>query len=351
MSRFFSSKYDAMTPYTPGEQPQDKVYTKLNTNESPFPPVEEVMDDVRAKTRSLHLYCDPNCVELRKTIAGIYNISPDEVVFTNGSDDALNFCFMAFCDEKHPAVFADITYGFYPVFANLNFVPYTEIPLEDDLTIDIAKYFHANGTIFIANPNAPTGIALTTDQIEQILQNNPDNIVVVDEAYVDFGADSMIPFINKYNNLIVIQTFSKFRSFAGGRLGYAVACKELINDLNTIRYSTNPYNINSLTMAAGIATLEHNDACIAHSKVIQENRAYTVAKLKELGFEMTESKANFIFARSDRIGGEELYLKLKDKGVLIRHLSVERIRDYNRITIGSREQMDTLIEKIKEILG
>ena len=351
MSRFFSSKYDSLKPYTPGEQPRDMKYVKLNTNESPFPPSAKAKEMAVKALEKLQLYSDPECSELVKTIADVYGISTDEVLFSNGSDEILFFAFMAFCDVEHPAVFPDITYGFYPVFAEINNIPYREIPLKDDFTVDIDDYNNAEGTIFIANPNAPTGIALPACRIEQMLVSNPGKVVVVDEAYVDFGAESCVPLIHKYDNLLVIQTFSKSRSMAGARLGFAVGCRELIRDLNTIKYSFNPYNVNSITMAAGIGALLDEEYMKANCRIIMENREYTADQLREMGFTMTDSSSNFIFVTHPDISGEELYLKLKSRGVLIRHFTKPRICEYNRITIGTREQMDVLIGNIRAILG
>lgn len=297
MSRFFSEKYNSLEAYTPGEQPRDMQYTKLNTNESPFPPSEKAIAYAAEAAGRLQLYCDPECTALTREFASLYGIGTDEVIFTNGSDDALNFAFMAFCDERHPAAFPDITYGFYPVFAELNGVPYTEIPLRDDLTIDAEDYCGIHKTIFIANPNALTGIALSLNEIERILQTNPDNVVIVDEAYVDFGAQSAVGLIRQYDNLLVTQTFSKSRSLAGGRLGMAIGNQGLIRDLNTIKYSTNPYNINTMTQAAGVGTLLDDDYTRQNCAVIAENRAYLTAELEKLGFVHTPSSANFVFAK------------------------------------------------------
>lgn len=350
MSRFFSQKYSNLEAYTPGEQPKDMQYVKLNTNESPFPPSEKAMAYAAQAAERLQLYCDPECTKLVGEFSKLYGIGTEQVIFTNGSDDVLNFCFMAFCDEQHPAAFPDITYGFYPVFAELNHIPYSEIPLREDFTINIADYCGIGRTIFIANPNAPTGIALTLDEIERILRSNPDNVVVIDEAYVDFGAQSAVGLIEKYENLIVTQTFSKSRSLAGGRLGMAIGNSSLIRDLNTIKYSTNPYNINSMTQAAGIGTLLDDAYCRRNCETIAENRAYLTDRLEKLGFVHTPSVSNFVFAKHPDLDGEKLYLELKKRGVLIRHFTKARIRDYNRITVGTREQLDILLDKIKEIM-
>ena len=350
MSRFFSSKYAALTPYTPGEQPRDMVYTKLNTNESPFPPSPKAQAMAKAAAESLQLYSDPTCKALVDAAAARFGIAPDEILFTNGSDDTLNFAFMAFCDETHPVVFPEISYGFYPVFAKLNHIPYETIPLQDDFTICPEDYIGLNKTIVIANPNAPTGCCLSLAQIESIVAGNPNSIVIIDEAYVDFGGESAIRLIHKYDNLLVIQTFSKSRSLAGGRLGYGIGCKSLIQDLNTIKYSTNPYCINRMTMAAGIGALEDEEYFRANCAAIIENRTWAANALKSLGFELTDSKTNFLFARHPGIPGKELYLTLKERGVLVRHFDTPKLTDYNRITVGSMAQMQILIDTIQSIL-
>ena len=350
MSRFFNQKYSSLEPYTPGEQPQDMQYIKLNTNESPFDVPEGVVRAAEAAAKRLRLYPDPTCASLIKKLAEVTGLKEEQLLINNGSDEGLYFSFLAFCGEDSPAAFPDITYGFYPVFAQFCGVPYTEIPLKEDFSVDVGDYTGINKNIFIANPNAPTGMALKPSDIERILGSNPDNIVLVDEAYVDFGAESCLSLVNEYDNLIVTQTFSKSRSLAGARLGFAAASPEIIQDLNTVRFSTNPYNINAMTLAAGTASLDAQEYMKANCLKIQENRAYTVDALKALGFQVTDSYANFIFARHPGTDGKELYLTLKANGILVRHFDKPRIRDFIRITIGTREQMEALISKIKEIL-
>ncbi len=350
MSRFFSEKYATLVPYVPGEQPKERKYIKLNTNESPFPPSPKAVKYAAEAAESLQLYSDPECRTLLPKMAEFYGVSTREVLLTNGSDEILNFAFMAFCDDKTPAAFADITYGFYKVFAALNHIPYTEIPLRADFTVDITDYFGLGKTIFIANPNAPTGIALTRAEIEQILQQNPDNVVVVDEAYVDFGAESCVPLVHKYKNLLVTQTFSKSRSLAGGRLGFGIACEELIQDLNTIKYSTNPYNVNSMTMAAGVGTMEDGEYTRKNCETVMENRAYLVDELKKMNFTLTDSKTNFVFAAHPAVSGERIYTALREKGILVRHFTAAKIANYNRITIGTRAEMEALVAALREIL-
>ncbi len=350
MSVYFSRRFSALKPYVPGEQPQDRQYLKLNTNENPYPPTESAAAWAREHLRPCNLYSDPDNLSLRAALAAQLKLDPDEVIVANGSDEVLNWAFMAFCDERTPANFADLTYGFYPVFADVNRVPWAEIPLREDYTLCPEDYCGLEGTVFIANPNAPTGMALKPADIERVLQANSGHVVVVDEAYVDFGAESCVPLIREYDNLLVTQTFSKSRSMAGARLGIGIANPELIRDLKTVQFSTNPYNIDSVTMAAGTACVENDEYNMENCRRIIETREWARQKFEELGFEVTPSRTNFLFARHPEISGEDLYLKLKEQGVLIRHFSVERIRDYNRITIGTREDMETVIEKISRIL-
>ncbi len=350
MSRYFSENYASLTPYTPGEQPQDKQYIKLNTNESPFPPSAGVRAALADEADSLRLYSDPECVALRQTLADVYGVKPAQVLMTNGSDEVLNFAFMAFADAAHPLVFPNITYGFYPVFAELNHIPYEEIPLKADFSIDYRDYCGVGKTVVIANPNAPTGLCLSLDEIEEIVRSNPDNVVIVDEAYVDFGADSAVALVDKYDNLLVTQTFSKSRSMAGARLGFGIGNEALIADLNTIKYSTNPYNVNRLTAAAGVAALRENAYYMDNCRTIADNRDWTTAALRARGFTVLDSKANFLFASSPKIGGQALYAALKDRGILVRHFNKDLIAAYVRITIGTKEQMQALIDTIDTIL-
>lgn len=351
MSRFFSSKYSSLEAYTPGEQPKDMKYIKLNTNESPFPPSPKVIEYAKEESGRLNLYSDPESRVLTQKAADLFGVKYENVLMTNGSDEILNFAFMAFCDEKKGIAFPSISYGFYPVFAELNHIPYKEIPLKEDFSIDVDDYCDIGMNIVIANPNAPTGLALTAEEIEKIVTSNRDSVVIIDEAYVDFGAQSVVELTKNYDNLLVTQTFSKSRSLAGARLGFGIGNEALIADLNTIKYSTNPYNVNRMTSAAGIAAIEDNDYYMNNCRTIAENREYTKAELSKLGFETLNSKSNFIFTRTDKIGGEELYLTLKKMGILVRHFTKPIISDYVRITIGTKEQMDALLTATKEILG
>ena len=349
MSKFISKKYDSLKEYTPGEQPQDKKYIKLNTNESPFPPSDIVIECVNAEAvKNLKLYSDPESKVLKEELAKNYGVKAENVFVSNGSDEILNFAFMAY--GENGAVFNDITYGFYKVFADLYNIEPNIIPLNEDFTVPYEKFLNLNKFIVIANPNAPTGISLDIDKIEEIIKTNQESVVLIDEAYVDFGGTTVLPLLEKYNNLLIVRTYSKSRSMAGARLGYAFASKEIISDLEKIKYSTNPYNVNRLTQIAGIASLMDNEYYMNNCKTIIANRECTVKELEILGFNVLPSDANFIFAKHDKISGEELYLKLKDKGILVRHFTSERIKDFNRITIGTLDEMYALVKAISEIL-
>ena len=349
MTKFFSERLKELVPYTPGEQPKNGEYVKLNTNESPFgisPKGKEMATDA---LKRLQLYPDPEYTALREKAAEVFGVDKDEIVVGNGSDEILDLAFKAFCDDERHAVFADITYGFYNVFAKQNGIKFREIPLKDDYTIDLDEY-NGNDTVFLANPNAPTGICKDVEEIERFLAKNKNRVVVVDEAYVDFGGKSCLPLIKKYDNLLVCQTFSKSRSMAGGRLGFGFGNGELIKDLNTVRYSINPYNVNGVTAAAGVGILTDEEYTKKNCETIIKNREFTVKELEKLGFETLESKANFVFTKNKTISGKELYEKLKERRILVRYFDKERLRDYNRVTIGSREQMETLLAAVKEIL-
>lgn len=350
MSNFLSKKYKDLLPYVPGEQPKERQYVKLNTNESPFLPSRLARKLVKSESKKLMLYSDPDLKDLTALLAKEYGVSPKNVIVSNGSDEVLNFAFMAYCDKDTPAIFPDITYGFYEVFAQINNVPFIKIPLKEDFSVAVEDYFNVNGTVFIANPNAPTGILLPLEKIEELLKSNPNRIVVIDEAYVDFGGESAVPLTKKYKNLIVTQTFSKSRSMAGARLGFAIADEGVITDLVSMKYSTNPYNVNRMTAVAGIGALTDKKYFENNCQKIINNRFFTETELKKLAFTMTNSKANFIFAKHSDISGKELYEKLKEQGVLVRYFNKPRISDYIRVTIGDKKQMQAFIDAVKFIL-
>lgn len=351
MSRYLKPQLRGMEAYTPGEQPQDMQYIKLNTNESPFPPSPGVAAAVAGETGRLCLYPAPGSTPLRRALAAQYGVAAENVIVGNGSDEILNFCFQAFFAPGQPLRFPSITYGFYKVFADLYGLTYTEVPLKGDFSVDPADYRGQNAHIVLANPNAPTGIELPREHIEEIIKSNPEHIVVVDEAYVDFGGRSCAELIRTYKNLIVVMTFSKSRSLAGARVGFALADAALIRDLQTVQYATNPYNVNRLSQAAALAAVREADYYRQNCAVIVQNRAYVTERLERLGFRVLPSKTNFVFAESKSISGGALYAGLKQRGVLVRHFNRPPIENFVRITVGTREQLDVLLEKIQELLG
>ena len=349
MSRFLNQQYQSLEAYTPGEQPRDQQYIKLNTNESPYPPAPSVVEAMTAEqVELLRLYSDPTAKNLKEKLAGLYGVKPENVFVSNGSDEVLNFSFMAFGGGG--VVFPDISYGFYEVYAELYGINAEKIPLEADFSVDYQKYCGKNKMVVIANPNAPTGMTIPVWQIEEIVKTNPDAVVLIDEAYVDFGGETCLPLVKTYDNLLVTRTFSKSRCLAGGRLGYAFASPEIIADLEKIKYSTNPYNINRLTLLLGEKTVDAEDYYQDKCAQIQKTRAWTVEQLEGLDFTVLPSRANFIFVKSDKIDGGELYRKLKEKGILVRHFTNPRICQYNRVTIGTQAQMQTLVNTVKEVL-
>lgn len=349
MSRFLNDKYAGLTAYTPGEQPRDRQYIKLNTNESPYPPAPAVLSALGVEEMAdLRLYSDPEGTVLRKKLAWLYKVKPNQVFLANGSDDILSFAFMAFGADG--AVFPSLTYSFYPVFADLHQVPYETVPLREDFSIDPAALAGRGKLTVVANPNAPTGIALPLDQVEAIVASNPDHVVVVDEAYVDFGADSAVPLLQKYDNLLVVMTYSKSRSMAGARLGFALGSRGLIEDLEKLKYSTNPYNVNRLTLKLGAAAVDSDGYFREKAREIMATRERTARALRALGFTLPDSQANFLFVAHPKVAGETLYRKCKEKGVLIRHFSDPAIAAYNRVTIGTPAEMEAFLAVVQTIL-
>ena len=349
MSTFLNPNIEAMTAYVPGEQPRDKAYIKLNTNENPYPPAPSVVAAMNAgEVEDLRLYSDPTAKVLKEKLAKLYGLKPENVYVGNGSDEVLYFLFRAY--GQRGAAFPDISYGFYSVFAEICGIPATVIPLESDFTIDPEKYHGLDRLIVIANPNAPTGLSLSLDQIEGILKTNPNAVVAIDEAYVDFGGESAFQLMAKYENLMVVRTFSKSRSMAGARLGYALGPAALIADLEKIKYSVNPYNVNRLTLRLGEATVDAEPYYQEKCAAIIRTREETAQKLKDLGFTVLPSRTNFLFLKSDKIGGRELYEKLKDRGILVRHFGNPRIADYIRLTIGTDGQMALCLDALRAIL-
>lgn len=350
MSRFLNTKYADLEAYTPGEQPRDKQYIKLNTNESPYPPSPQVLAALTGQDlEDLRLYSDPEGTALREKLASLYGCQPGNVFLSNGSDDILNFAFMAFAQDG--AVFPGLTYSFYPVFADLHKVPYATVPLKEDFTVDVEGLCGTGKFTVLANPNAPTGIALPLSEVEKILASNPDRVVVIDEAYVDFGGESAAGLIDQYDNLLVVMTYSKSRSMAGARLGFALASRPIIQDLEKIKYSTNPYNVNRLTLKLGEAAVDSDAYFRDNAKKIMATREKTTKALRALGFTLPDSKSNFLFVKKEGLDGGLLYQKLKDRGILIRHFSDPRIAQYNRVTVGTDEEMEAFLEAVKAVMA
>jgi len=350
MNKFLSDSCNNLKPYTPGEQPQDKKYIKLNTNENPYPPSKRVLQGLKkAIDDSLKLYPEPESDFLRNKIASYYNVKLENIFLGNGSDEILAFAFMAFYQNKE-IMFPEITYSFYPVYANLFNCKVTKVKM-DNLKVDTPKFYNQDKGIIIANPNAPTGEFISLDVIEKIIATNKEKVVLIDEAYIDFGGESAIKLISKYDNVVVVQTFSKSRSLAGIRLGMAFGSKEIINGLNIVKNSFNSYPINMITQRGAYKSFEDDKYFKAMCNKIIETREESIFLLKEIGLNILPSKANFIFASSDVIDGKQLYLKLKNKGILVRHFDLPIIANYVRITIGTKKQMKQLIDAIKSILN
>ena len=350
MSRFLSGALRQLVPYVPGEQPHQRRYIKLNTNESPYPPAPGVLRAVGVEAADLRLYPDPEARELKAALAARHHVGPENIFVGNGSDEVLNFAFLAFASDGRGAAFADITYGFYPVFCSLYHIPTRIVPLRENFTLDPEDYYGLGRTIVLANPNAPTGLALSRAQVEEIVKANQDSVVIVDEAYVDFGGESCVELTRRHGNLLVVQTFSKSRSLAGARLGFAVGNRELIADLETIKFSTNPYNVNRLTLRAGaeaLAEQRYYDKCC---QAIMETRDRTAEQLRGMGFTVLPSRTNFLFVCREGLDGAAIYRGLKDRGVLVRHFDQARIQNFVRVTVGTPEQMNIFLEKLRELL-
>ena len=398
MSRFLSKASESLLPYTPGEQPQGRKFIKLNTNECPYPPSPKVAEAILAgyeeiaagcgtagaadmaeqaetagcgcnagateagkmaekaarvmppELANLRLYSDPEERVLIEAIADHYGVGTNQVIAGNGSDEILGFAFRAFCDQNAPLQFADLTYGFYPALCGLYGIPFKAVPLEEDFTLNIEPYKNCGNNVIIANPNAPTGMSLPLSAIEEVAASNPDRVVMVDEAYVDFGGESCVSLLPKYENLVIIQTFSKSRSLAGARVGFAIANPELIADMNRIKYSFNPYNVNRLSILAGAAAMHDWDYTKECTGRICKTREKTTEALRALGFTVLDSKTNFIFAKSGDMPGKVYFDGLREAGILVRRWDSERIKDYVRISIGSEEEMETFVEETKKLV-
>lgn len=350
MSQYFSELIRSLEPYVPGEQPRDKKYIKLNTNENPYPPAPEVLKAMTDSANDdLRLYPDPECEDLSQTAADYYHLKKEQVFIGNGSDEVLAFCFGAFFSGKK-IIFPEPTYSFYPVYANLFDVQYDEIPLTNDFEITVEDYFSKNEGIIIPNPNAPTGKFLEIHDIEKIIRKNSECVVIVDEAYIDFGGQSCVGMIDRYPNLIVVHTLSKSRSLAGLRVGFAFGHKALIEGLNRIKNSFNSYTIDRLAQAGAIESLKAEKYFQDTKNKIINTRERTVERLSKLGFDIVESKANFIFISHKKIEAAILFNRLKENGILVRYFNKPKINHYLRVSIGTDQEMDAFIETINKII-
>lgn len=349
MNKFVSNRLSKLVPYVPGEQPQDKKYIKLNTNESPFPPTPLIKDMIEGEVDDLRLYSDPESKILVSTLAKYYGLKDENVFVANGSDELLAFAFMVYCGKDKGIAFPNITYGFYEVYADLYGITPSIFPLKSDFSIDVNDYINVKKNVIIANPNAQTGLALPLSDIEKIVKSNRDYAVIIDEAYVDFGAETALPLLTKYDNLLIIRTMSKSRSLAGMRIGYALGSKALIDALQLVKYSFNSYNVDRLGNKIGALGVLDEDYFQKCTREIIRVREEAKAALRELGLTVTDSKANFFLARDNRLSGKELYTGLREKGILVRYFANSLISDYVRISIGNENQMKALVQAIKEL--
>lgn len=352
MSNFWSEVTKGTDPYVPGEQPQQQNIIKLNTNENPYPPSLKVLEAIREGVNdSLRLYPNPTADELRSTAAKIMGLLPGQVFAGNGSDEILAFAFQAFFNPGEQIFFPDITYSFYPVYAKLYSLIYKTIPLNKDFSIPVEQFFNSPGGVIFPNPNAPTGLGLSRNEVEQIVVNNPTKVVIVDEAYIDFGGQSVVGLIGKYDNLLVIQTFSKSRSLAGLRIGFAFGQEHLIEGLNRIKNSFNSYTLDRLALKGAQAAFEDVEYFEKIKKKIIRTRERVTTDLEELDFYVIHSQANFLFIKHPNLVSAQVYEEFKRKGIYVRYFNLPRISDFIRLTIGKDEEMDIFLTEISELLG
>ncbi|NGM80837.1 histidinol-phosphate transaminase [Paenibacillus sp. 7124] len=351
MSKYWSETVKGITPYVPGEQPGARKVIKLNTNENPYPPSDQVLEAMKAAvSERLKLYPDPECKGLRQAAADYYELPLDYIFAGNGSDEILAFCFKAFFNPGETILFPDITYSFYEVYARLFEISYEKIPLDEHFDIPLESFFGPNGGVLLANPNAPTGKFTPVDRIRQILEHNPDKVVIIDEAYIDFGGESCVPLIPDYPNLLVVHTFSKSRSLAGLRIGLALGQSELIEGLNRVKNSINSYTLDAVAQVGGEQSLRDTAAFERNVRRIVETREHTVKSLRELQFEVIDSRANFIFATHPGIPAAELFDALRQRDIIVRYFAKPRIDNYLRISIGTDEEMEALCRALEDIV-
>ena len=351
MKELWSKRARELTPYVPGEQPRQEQLIKLNTNENPYPPSAMALAAIReAANDTLRLYPDPECRSLREVLAETYGLNTDQIFVGNGSDEVLALCFQAFFDPERTILFPDITYSFYTVYADLYGLKYRQIPLDQHFAVPLAPFLEQNGGVVIANPNAPTGLALSLSGIQAVLEGNPASVVVVDEAYVDFGARSAIELVDRYPNLVVVQTLSKSRALAGLRVGFAFAHQNLIAALNSVKNSFNSYTLDRLALAGAEGALRDRQYLQATAAKICHTRDSTAERLKAMGFQVIDSSANFLFASHPHTAAKTLLDGLRQKGILVRWWDKPRISNYLRITIGTDQEMDALCHALAQLL-
>jgi len=351
MSRYWSAAVRGLTPYLPGEQPKLPNLVKLNTNENPYGPSPKVLEALRAETGdSLRLYPDPNADRLKEAVAACFGVTPQQVFVGNGSDEVLAHIFLGLLKHERPVLFPDITYSFYPVYCGLYDVAFETVPLTENLEILPEDYARPNGGIIFPNPNAPTGRTLTLAEIEQVLAANPDSVVVVDEAYVDFGAETAMPLVGRYPNLLVVQTLSKSRSLAGLRVGFAVGHADLVEALERVKNSFNSYPLDRLAIAGAVAAMEDRDHFEQTRQAVIRSREALVKRLAALGFDVLPSTANFVFARHPGRDAGELAAALRQRSIIVRHFRQPRIEQFLRITVGTDAQCQALVGALRQIL-
>jgi len=352
MSVFWNTRTKNLSPYTPGEQPKDRRFIKLNTNENPYPPSPKVIEAIqKAAGENLRLYPDPECAEFREAVAVRYGVKPEQVFAGNGSDEILAFAFAAFFEDSEELLFPDITYSFYPVYANLWGIRYRTIPLDEDFSVNINEYKIPSSGVIFPNPNAPTGVALALDDILSLAEylEKREKVLIVDEAYIAFGAQSAVPHINKYANLLTVHTLSKSASLAGLRFGFAIGNEKLIEGLCRIRDSFNSYTLDRLAIAGAAAAVSDAAYYGEINRRVINTRERVAQSLRGLGFNVLPSSANFLFVKPPNISGAKFFTALREKGILVRHFNKDRIADHLRITIGTDEEMDTVLDACREI--
>jgi histidinol-phosphate aminotransferase len=351
VSIYWSKATKNLVPYVPGEQPKDKKYIKLNTNESPYPPSPRVLDAIKnAANEDLRLYPDPECETLRKVIAEYYDLSAEEVFVGNGSDEVLAFAFQAFFDPGRTILFPDITYSFYPVYCDLYNINYETVALDDGFNVPAQQFLRENGGVVISNPKAPTAKYMPLSEIRSIVEYNQKSVVIIDEAYIDFGGDSAVSLIKDYKNLLVIQTVSKSRCLAGLRVGWALGSKELIEGLDRVKNSFNSYTLDRLALAGAVEAFGDREYFTQTTQKIIETREWISSELKSIGFSVLESKANFIFISHPGVKADVIFGRLREKGILVRYFKKPRIDNFLRVSIGTDSEMEALLEAMKEIL-